>query len=263
MGTIYKLNFSNNNCYVGKTSVQLRTRIKFHLNNRGSGSPKLQHAFETLEFLGHEVLEDDVPLELLDSTERYYIQILKPSLNTLPGGEGINGLNHPRSKYSKAQIEQVVELFLNTTQQYLDISNTTGVAYSTVCDICKQRSHAWVWESIDPKLYQAALELRKPKYAVYDSHNELFEFSNIHKFCKDLDIGEHVINLVLDGGISTTGWSLQPHPSVVLIDPDNNQINTNIFLAKEILKSNNLSKFQISQLLKKYKPSGNWKSKPC
>lgn len=258
MGTIYKLNFSNNKCYIGKTSNPLELRLRFHRNNKGQGCPLLKLAYDSEVFLDYEVLEDNIPLELLDDTERYYISTLKPELNTLPGGEGLNGLNHPRSKYTKDQIEQVVELFLNTAEQYLNISEITGVAYNTVQDICKQRSHAWVWELIDPKLYQAAILCRKPKYQIYDAYNELFEFDNLHKFCIELDIAEYIIRGVLDGATSTSGWSLTPHEDIVLVGPNNETINTNIFLAKQLLKSHNLSKFQITQLLTKRKPSGGW-----
>lgn len=259
MGTIYKLNFTNNKSYIGKTSNPLDIRLRFHKNNKGMGCPLLKLAYETSEYIGHEVLEDDIPLDLLDSVEQFYIKTMKPELNTLPGGEGLNGLNHPRSKYTKETIEELVHLFLNTSTSYIDISHITGIEYNTVHDICKQRSHAWVWESIDPKLYQIALDLRKAHYRLYDKYNQCYEFSNILKFAKDHSTTNTIITSAISGSNTVSGWSQQPHEELELISPEQETIKTNVFLAKSILQDSGLSKFQINQLLLKGKPSGNWK----
>ena len=51
----------------------------------------------------------NIPSDFIDEKERLYIKSLSPPLNTLPGGEGMSGFNHPRSKYTKEQLLAVAD----------------------------------------------------------------------------------------------------------------------------------------------------------
>lgn len=53
MPTIYQLNFTNNNTYVGQTSNPIEARIRQHALTKGSGCPKLHKAWKTETYLGY------------------------------------------------------------------------------------------------------------------------------------------------------------------------------------------------------------------
>ncbi len=53
MPTIYQLNFTNNNTYVGQTSNPIEARIRQHVLTKGSGCPKLHNAWKTETYLGY------------------------------------------------------------------------------------------------------------------------------------------------------------------------------------------------------------------
>jgi predicted DNA-binding protein YlxM (UPF0122 family) len=258
MGVIYKLNFSNGDFYVGQTTKTIHARMTQHKSMRGRGSPLLAHAFETSELVGYEVLEA-AESDQLDSREQHWIAELKPPLNTTIGGKSTAGLAHPRLKYSKEQIEQVLQLYLTTTYSYQEIADITGVGYAMVHDITKRRAHTWVWETIDPQLHEAARELRRVQFRLYDIDNHVHEASSIKELCESVNQPLHVVYSALQGHKSSRGLSLIKHPTLVLTDPQQEQFELTVPRAREFLRTfEEISKFQLDQLTLKYKASAGW-----
>jgi predicted DNA-binding protein YlxM (UPF0122 family) len=263
MSTIYKLNFATGDFYIGQTSQPVTSRITQHKSTKGSGCPLLATAWQYSEFTGHEILEDNIPTSDLDAREVYWIDKLKPTLNTLPGGKSMRGLNHPRAKYTKEQIEQVLALYLGTALSYGEIAETTLVEYGTVHDILKQRSHAWVWETIPNSKLELARQLRAPQYRVYDKHNKVHEYSgSIPKFARVLGITTGQLNSILNGSESQTGISMLPHPVVELTNPLDEVFTLTLPEAREMLEQDDLSPYQIrSVLTQTTKSSAGWSSR--
>lgn len=263
MSTIYKLNFANGEFYVGQTSQPVSARISQHKVTRGSGCPLLFTAWQYNEFTGYEILEDDIPQGEIDAREIYWIATLKPSLNTLPGGKVMRGLNHPRAKYSKEQIEDVVALYLNSTLSYSEIAETTRVEVGTVHDILKERKHAWVWEAISAEKRELARKLRTPHYVVYGPDNTKYTHQGtLPEFANRLGITLGQLNSILRGSESITRFSTLPHPVIELTNPLEETFVLTLPRAKEMLLEDDLSPFQIrSVLTQATKSSAGWSSR--
>jgi predicted DNA-binding protein YlxM (UPF0122 family) len=258
MGIIYKLNFGNGDFYIGQTTKTIHARVTQHKSMRGKGSPLLSHAFEISELVGYEVLET-AESDQLDSREQHWIAELKPPLNTTIGGKSTAGLAHPRLKYSKEQIEQVLQLYLTTTHSYQEIADITGVGYAMVHDITKRRAHTWVWETVDPKVHESARELRRVQFRVYDADNHEHEASSVNELCVKLAQPLHAVYGAIQGHKSARGLSLVKHPVLILTDPQLEQFELTVPRAREFLKTfAEISKFQLDQLTLKYKNSAGW-----
>lgn len=263
MSTIYKLNFANGEFYIGQTSQPVSARISQHKVTRGSGCPLLFTAWQYNEFVGYEILEDGIPQSEVDAREIYWIAALKPSLNTLPGGKAMRGLNHPRAKYTKEQIEDVVALYLNSALSYSEIAETTRVEVGTVHDILKERKHTWVWEAISPEKRELARKLRTPHYVVYDKDNNRYTHEgSLPSFADQLGITIGQLNSLLRGSESITGCSTLPHPVIELTNPLDEVFVLTLPRAKEMLGQDDLSPFQIRNVLTQAtKSSAGWSSR--
>ena len=261
---IYQLNFSSGDTYIGK-SVCIERRISHHKVNKGLGSPKLREAFQTHEFLGHILLEECEEGDL-SNREVYYISTLKPTLNILPGGEGLSGLNHPRSKYTAEEIKHVVNLFAHDLYKtHKQISEESGVAYSTVQDIIKGRSHQWATKHLNLVEIEDERAL-VDQTTIYDMQNNKYivnkgEFS---RFEEKMGWSKGTINNLRNsstGKSLSKGLSLYPfeQEKYLLSDPEGNTMECTVDEAKNILLAFDLSQYNRDRILKKGKESVGWK----
>lgn len=255
MPAIYKITFPDNQFYIGKTTNYTR-RIASHINTMGKGSPKLEKAFK----LGDPIFEilKECSVEELDLLEQYYIQTLKPTLNVLPGGETLSGLNQPRAKYTKAQILEVVRLFIHTDMKYSEIANLTGVKSGMVHDVCKKRAHIWATEGI-PDI-DNAISRRKSTHKIYSPDNTLYEAETIAELSEVTGLTVSNINSIRKSKKYTSldGWSLEPKSKIKIKDPLGVYHEMYKHEAKNLLESYHLSKYQVNQILNKKKPSADW-----
>lgn len=247
MSTIYKLNFSNGEFYIGKTTLPLNVRIGQHTRTKGKGCPLLEHAWHTYEYLGYEILEEDIPDDLVNATEIYYIKTLDPKLNSLPGGESLAGLNHPRCKYTEEQLLKVGALLLHTNLSYQEISDETNVLLSTVRDIAFKRTHGWLIDALGSEHIDEARRRRSKEYTLYDKDNVPYVFDNCTEFSK-----EHGFNVtfLMSGdltSINQKGWSALPKPVFTVVSKDETLTGTRFSLT-QTLKQRGLCRQQISQI---------------
>lgn len=263
MATIYKLNFSNGEFYIGQTSRPVQKRVNQHQATKGKGCPLLHSAWLNQEFTGYEVLEDSLTDGEANEQEVYWIRKLKPTLNTLPGGKVLRGFNHPRAKYTPEQIMQVADLYLHSELSYKAISEISEVEYGTVHDIVKQRSQLWVWENEDPNFIAQIANLRKQRYTFYDADNKEYPTkTSINALEAELGLPPGTLNRVQAGTKSTKGWSTQPHKILELTDPQQERFVLTQPRASEFIKSfEELSKYQQDQLTLHFKNSADWKVK--
>jgi len=262
MYTIYKIKFSEQEFYIGQTADFNRRRLS-HLSTQGKGSPLLQAAFEKYAEPVFEVVEVTAEADI-DAREIYWIQELQPTLNTLPGGKTMRGLNHPRISYTRAQILQVLDLFLNTVQTYKDIAQNTGVVYTTVHDICKQRSHAWASEGIDPQKFKEARDLRNPQKYIYSPHNQRFSAESFRELSELTGQSISTLSSIIHSktGQGRDGWSATPWPVLQLTDPLGETYQCTVAEAKLLLEADDLSKYQKHKLLHGEHSAG-WCSQLC
>lgn len=193
----------------------------------------------------------------LDAREEFWIKTLKPELNTLPVGEG---LNHPRIHYNREQILEVVHLWTTTSISVKDISTLTGVKYGTCHDIIHRRSHLWATEGIDMATYE-----RKTIYRVWDPLGKVYEAKTFRELEEKTGISYGSLHNLVNSktGVNHLGWSTRPPQVLNITDPFNNIHTTTNILAKTLLKDSGLSKYQIDRLLRDHKPSGGWKVTVC
>lgn len=254
MSVIYKITFPNKDFYIGQTTNYAKRKAN-HLSTKGNGSPKLEEAFKNGEPV-FEILEE-CAVEYLDAKEHEYIQKLKPNLNILPGGNGLKGLNHPRTKYTRKQILEVVDLFLNTTTKYSQIAELTGVKIGMVHDVCRGRAHVWATEGL---CLEQAVASRKLIYKVYSPYNELFEANTLAELSEITGLTTSALTSLRANKkkSNNAGWTIEPKEQIKLLDPLG---NTHILYqpqAKKLLEKYDLSRYQINQVLSKKKPSGGW-----
>lgn len=256
---IYQLNFSSGDTYIGK-SVNIARRLQFHAASRGKGSPKLLKAYSLYEYLGHTVLEECDEL-VLGEREAYYITTLKPSLNVLPGGEGMSGLNHPRCKYSEEQIKEVVHLYSNSFSTPKQISDITGVASSTVHDIIKGRSHTWATKHLDLLAIKDERAL-VTNVTLYDSSNNKYTVPKGSYTTFELEHGlsQGSITRLLNSqtGQSIYGFSLYPYNTdkYHLKSDEGLSIEVSFEQAKQILNELDLSLYSKKRILEGYTSKG-------
>ncbi len=261
MGHIYKLKFESGDFYIGQTS-NLEVRIYNHLLNKGKGSPKLQKAFANDKYAGYEVLAEVEDSEL-NSTEMKLITELNPALNTLPGGEGLRGLNHPKSKYTKEQLLESCRLYIETDLVVEDISAITDVQKATIFDMVNRRSHDWIQEYYSPEILDQAVQNRKPKGGVvYDINNNKYTITTTYSdFEKEHGLFPGAISGVIRlNKARTDGWSATPHKVYKVCSPDGDEAELTEPLARVLFKESGLSQYQIARLLKN-KDSAGWKCK--
>lgn len=254
---IYKLTFANGSVYVGQTQDLDRRRTE-HLKPHSSKSPKLRQAFETCgppEFTILEITPE------LDAQEKYWIDVLQPDLNVLPGGDGMRGLNHPRTQYTKAQIEEVVRLYTTTATKITDIAHITGVHHSTCHDVLKRRSHLWATEGIDLKPHE-----RTTVKVIYDPLGNKFEANTFQELEDKTGIPKSSLDSIINskGGRGRNGWTAYPPTVATLTDPLGNETTATLQILETIVKENDcLSPYQLRKLFKEFKPTAGWKITVC
>jgi len=253
---IYKIVFQDGTTYVGQTQDYNR-RVKEHQSTRGKGSPKLARAFQQDPEPAFYVVEETTDLDL---REVYWIDVLKPELNVLPGGDAMRGLNHPRTKYTRQQILDVVQLWCTTALPVRDISRSTVVEEGTCHDIIKKRSHLWSTEGVDMMVYD-----RKTHYRIYDPAGNQYEAKTIQELSDKTGLANSLLHSILNSksGTGQNGWSINQPQRVMLTTPGGEVFSTTVPLAKTLLVEEGLSRFQVDQLTKRFKPSAGWKITLC
>lgn len=255
---IYKIVFKNNSFYIGQT-INFEKRKYQHQYSKGKGSPLLQKAWEYDSSPTFVVVEECV-IEELDAREIYWIEHLKPDLNVLPGGKSNRGLNSPKSKYTKSQIEDIVWYWCNTTMTKAEISHATGVQYSSVCDVVAKRNHQWSTEGIDMSSYE-----RKNFYKIYDPLGNCFTGTSLDELETKTNIPKSGIYSLIKSktGESRSGWTTFPPQMFVLQSPDGEEVTLTKALCKTLLEDSGLSPYQVERLIKYNKSSAGWKIITC
>ena len=250
---IYKLTFESGEVYIGKTT-NYRARIQQHLNSHGKGSPKLMKAFETSVCLGSEIVEE-CTLEDLDAREVYHIANLKPELNTLPGGEGMSGLNHPRSKYAKEEIQHVVRLLSTTALSYAKIAELTSVSEYMVGDICRGSNHVWATQGagLTSRIGTKLAKVYSPE------GKEVLITSSYKEFEEANSLPSGVLTyLHNDLGTSRYGWTKEAPELYTITSPEQDTLTLTKAQAKRMFEELEISRTSIDKLINKFKPVKGW-----
>jgi hypothetical protein len=162
---IYKLNFDGTHkVYIGQSN-NIESRLRTHKNFMKSSkcSKKLREAYLLYGMPEIEIIIECEEHEL-DSCENEAITIWNSVLegfNTLEkAGDSpkylAKGEDHVGCIYSNKEIEEAFLLMVNSKLTLKQISETTGVGYSTIRGIRSQHSHKWLKEKY-PTEYELML----------------------------------------------------------------------------------------------------------
>lgn len=146
--SIYKItNLINGKSYIGQTN-NVKRRFQEHKNpaEAADGTSKLLHrAIQKygVENFSFEILEEDI--ENYDERERYWIKHYhslsdENGYNIAEGGSAppiLRGYDNPNTVHTEEQVQQVIELLLNTTLTSEEIGKRTNYDSSSVLRINK------------------------------------------------------------------------------------------------------------------------------
>lgn len=180
---IYELRFNNGAFYIGR-SINMEHRYRDHLGllkRLKHPNIKVQNTYTKYGVPSLHILEICDILDIKDK-EVFWIttkNAVEKGLNICGGGEDVLvGEKHPMSKYTNAQILEVVSLLAVDTPSVLshkEISDITKVSDSIVKDIVGGRCHLWVKEEY-PELYEKMLKTKSLRKG--HSLNNLNPFAN-------------------------------------------------------------------------------------
>ena len=134
MGLIYMYrNKLNNMKYIGQTVNSLEHRLSAHLSNTVYSCSYIDRALQkygkdNFEF---SILEDNIPNDLLNDKEIYYIK----KYNTFNNGYNLTLGGSGALKYDSETIDKIRYDLSNTKLSMCEISSKYGVSYDYVCDI--------------------------------------------------------------------------------------------------------------------------------
>lgn len=231
---IYKLEFKGTKkVYIGQ-STNIEKRFLQHIRSIRAlkASQKLLGAVEMYGEPTLDILIIDIP-DNLDALEDECIEIWDSVnngfncyyyANQAPIYKGFGSAN---SKYSKEQVTTVFNLLVSTDLPYINISETTEVAVSTITKIACMSSHLWLKEEypesfklLESKyLYRSNYKVvsdklsAKSKGIIYpkilDPSGNTYEITNAYAFAKSKGLApnhfQEVLNKVRK---SHKGWKL-------------------------------------------------------
>ena len=130
----YRRRSINKIVYIGQT-IDLKTRHKVHIKYDPFNLDKCEYNYplsrgvrkygeDEYELL---ILEDNIPLEELNSKEKYYIK-LYDTYNNGYNQNGGGGINENFYIYDELKIEQAIDLLKNSNFSFSEISKTTELS---------------------------------------------------------------------------------------------------------------------------------------
>jgi group I intron endonuclease len=226
---IYKLSFQNTNkVYIGQ-SVNIEYRFKQHLNSfKNLTAPiKLQEAFTLYGTPSLEILSE-CNREELSTQEEEAIEIFDSlangfnSCSSTIGNIGTSGTLNGNSKYSEEQVVYVLDLLIENTMGYRDISSITEVSVETVGQIAGMFTHTWLKNKYPDKyaILESLVNTRKSDRSsaksrgilyplIKNVHNNVFVVENIAAFAREHNLNKDILGRVLrKQAASHKGWKL-------------------------------------------------------
>lgn len=202
--------------YIGQSS-NIETRLKKHLSMlKCSTHPnyKVQRAYDNFGVPNTNILDTCEVLEL-DTLEAVYISefnSIARGLNiceVLPG----NGISydHPSAKYSKHKLLRVFARLASGRFSIQEVANKEKVSRGLVSRIACGSHHRWLAEKYPDKYSIITATMRSNKIhnsrggraeisaKLISPNGEQIEFTNITKFCKENNLHQSAISMLLAG----------------------------------------------------------------
>jgi group I intron endonuclease len=227
---IYLLRFTGTtNVYIGQ-SQNIEYRFKKHIQKmrKGNTTLKLQQAYNNYGEPAVEILLE-CKIEELNTFEEEAIQIydaLKCGFNTATEADIYQkGDKNGASKYSNADISNVLDMLLNASLSYQNIEDITKVKLNTVRHIANEEAHVWLKDTY-PDKYKKMLEVKAIRRSITNSAGNKGKsypallspdgliynnIENVSAFAKEHNLDPSSITKVLNKRpryLSHKGWKL-------------------------------------------------------
>lgn len=143
-GKIYKYtNLINGKTYIGQTKQSLEQRDYKHITQLNDNT-YFHRAIKKYgrENFSLELVEDNIPLDLLDEKEIYYIDYFQSFYTT---GKGYNltqggAWSSGTQKLTRTQAEEIKQIIINSTETFETIGQRYGVTLYAISDINRGKS---------------------------------------------------------------------------------------------------------------------------
>lgn len=226
---IYVLKFyGTEKVYVGQ-SVNIEKRYRNHIQRlkNGTHNYKMLEAYSRYGEPKYTIL-CETSSEELNSLEMEAFELF----DSINNGFNISstsdifqeGENNGSSKYSNAQVYEVLEYLTDATIRYRDISIATGVSESSVRHIAAGDAHTWLKEKY-PEMYKKMLSIsgnqrkshagnaksRKVAYpAIISPSGEVYrDIENANAFAREHGMDSSYFIKMLNGkALSCKGWKV-------------------------------------------------------
>lgn len=199
MGKIYKIvNDINSKIYIGKTTRTLQIRFEQHINNDSNNRSAIHAAIKKYgqEHFQIILIQDDIPDELLNERERYWINFFnsyRDGYNLTAGGDG--------RSLSNKEIQDIRELWELGLSCY-EISNKLNIPHSTIYHRIRE------YPDFDAK--ENKKRAKKHEYKEISQYTEegefIQKFYSITEASKQLDIPDKQISAGAKNGYKVHGF---------------------------------------------------------
>lgn len=282
---IYVLKFiGTTKVYIGQ-STNIENRFSQHMYNfiNNKASKKLQEAYiiygkPTLEIIVECYSKD------LDKLELQYII----EYNSVTNGFNTNeypdsapillGELHGRSKCTNSKVEEAFNLLIDTNIPFIEVSEITGVPFSSIKHIADGSIHVWLKDKYPTRYielmskkgrrngYNRSIASKGITYpAIISPEGDEYFVENISKFAREHNLKDEALGNVLKGNnLSTKGWYLSTNRNMIfypqVISSEGILYSIRRGKATEFAVFNELSPSSFSKLLnKKLKSLKGWK----
>lgn len=141
---IYKINYENGKIYIGQAQ-NIRKRANEHNSKNKYPCDKALKKYDAVL----EILQENIPLEKLDSAETYWINYYNAcnkdiGYNIFKEGNvsGKRGIDNAQAIFNQETLDEVIDLLINHTElSLIDIANKYGVNKETIGRISLGKSY--------------------------------------------------------------------------------------------------------------------------
>lgn len=190
---IYIMYWNIDNPYIGQSIDIPKRKIEHYSSIRSGVHYNYKIRKEYAKFNTYPIFETliECSRDTLDTNECIMItefDSIANGLNITSGGDtGGIGTNNANSKYAEEQLLEVLKLLTNSTLNFNDISELTGVKRDTISSIFRGTQHIWLQDKY-PNLYRQIIEIRNNPYpivlspsgGIFTITTKLIDFCKVH-----------------------------------------------------------------------------------
>lgn len=181
---IYKIiNKVNNKFYIGKSVNSAQIRFSQHIHAAIKSKKSNNRFYNAIRKYGKdnfyfEILEQNIPSELLNDKEKLWISKLNPHYNSTIGGEGTSGFKFSNEQKLKMSLNRKGKKHTDETIEKLRLANL-GEKNPMYGKIGKNNPFYGKKHNLE------FIERKSKCYTFLDPNNQKITIKNLSKYCRD------------------------------------------------------------------------------